>query len=79
MLPRHFEINPNGHYYKNVQNLIVIFPEVEVSIASYHTLLPVGIAFAAEYVQTRYPNDCRVVILPKGFSTDIVALLQEEL
>ena len=63
----------------NVQNLIIIFPEDEVSIANIFTPIQVDIAFAADYVRANYPHACRVILLPKSFSSVVAALCRKSI
>ena len=63
----------------NLQNLIVVFPEDEVSIANIYIPIQVEVAFAADYVRANYPNACRVVILPKSFSSTMAALCRKSI
>ncbi len=62
-----------------MQNLIIIFPEDEVSIANIYTPIQVDIAFAADYVQANYPHACRVIVLPKFFSSIVAAFCRKSI
>jgi hypothetical protein len=62
-----------------LQNLIVVFPEDEVSIANIYIPIQVEVAFAADYVRANYPNACRVIILPKSFSSVMAALCRKSI
>jgi len=63
----------------NVQNLIVIFPEDEASVANIYIPVQVDDAFAADYVRANYPLAYRVIILPKSFSSVIAALCRKSI
>jgi hypothetical protein len=62
-----------------VQNLIIIFLEDDLSIPNVYKPIQVDIAFAADYVQAKYPHACRVILLPKSFLSIVAALCRKSI
>ena len=56
------------------------FPEEdEASIANIYIAIQVDIIFAAEYIRANYPHACRVILLPKSFSSIVAALSRKSI
>jgi hypothetical protein len=63
----------------NIQNIIIVFPDNEASIASLYLPIQVDKAYAAEIIRTEYPNACRTIIIPSTFSSVIGALCKKSI